>query len=384
MDIRSDKEYKIFLRGILQKGRLSEAYIDHLLDNYLANFKTALTHNSISENVLESLEYYETAGDTVVNLGISWWTVLYHPEIVNIDFFAKTKHALAGTGYLGKIGIKLGFEAFVLVNENDMKIFDDVEEYSRKKGRDISRQDVWEYVKIYEDAVEAFFGCLVKTMVEDGHSFGAAIEIAFTIIVWMIEDVLVQSVNYEDIYDPSSLLRDLYQNKENGLRWVVKEGWMKEIERDDEGPLPMQRVKIYHWDQVKPLSDPYAELSSEYLEKYFSKSNRKILYISPWIYGEDEKGVKQEASKEALKLLAKGEDYLGNKLSKKYAIKTKVNPCNSRRSWEGFFKSKKGKFRSEQCVPQKPRRTYYREENRPQTSVPSKPSKPPTKEWFNI
>lgn len=309
-----DRKIWEFFCGILEHGRLTPEYQDHLLGTYMENFKASVTHLSATGRVDTSLEYFEKYGDTVVNLCINWWIATMHPDLVSVHVGASILSAVKGTKYLGIVGDQKGWRDVMIIDPRvterlkflagKTKAFTATEKHPEG---DIAK--LKEYDKIAEDAVEAFFGCLTMTMLQDGQTFGAAIEVANNIFFWMLnttyfDDSGVPGLDINKDLDPATTLRDLYQNK-NELGWNLDTGVTKEVRnfhRDPETGLSIPdafRHVIYHWVGV-PINKT-GDVRQDYTAK-----NRRVLYIGNWSFDEGES--KKKAAQEALKLLAEGKE----------------------------------------------------------------------------
>jgi len=338
-----DEKYWVFFCGILKHGRLTKSYQNHLLTNYMENFKKSVTHASVTNNTQNSLEYYEKLGDTVVNMCVNWWIHIAHPEVASIGFMDLILTSLKGTKYLGRMGIEKGWEKVVQINKKDLE---DLNRYVREWNHD-SIRDLGEYIKVYEDAVEAFFGCLVSTMLQDGKTFGAAVEVAYRIFFWMLETTHFHgpdkpagvSVDYFDVANPIAQHRDLYQNEENGLKWNHEIAFFNGNQKaytDDMGRLVPETWQwtVFHWDGIQ-------RQPGQNYKDAFTKENRKILYQGPRSI--DEGLSKMAAAQKALDLLAKGEYQSSSgkigKLSRTYKIRAHLDPLNPEKEWKGFYYS---------------------------------------------
>ena len=304
----------------------------------MSNFKASITHQSVTNNIMTSLEFFEKIGDTVINLCVRWWVVRAHPEIKNIGYQNIVYDALKGTWYLGKIGIEKGWVDVVKVRRDAMN---KLENMARKIGK---LADLSEYVKIYEDSVESFFGCLVYSMLDDGKTFGAAIEVSNQIFLWMIETTHFNGpdeppgmpTSYKDVYDPITILRNLYQDKASGLRWNHELAYDRKI-RDGyyEGDVwipPAWKWTVYHWDNAGPIKE------EENSKSVYNINNREVLYESDWVYDDDKDGMtsKKAANRTALKLLESGVTSEGKKI-KPHPVTMEVNPSNEVKQWKGFY-----------------------------------------------
>lgn len=395
-----DRKLWEFFCGILEHGRVTPEYQDHLLGTYMANFRASVTHISVTGDATTSLEYYEKYGDTVVNLCINWWIATTHPDLVSVHVGAGLLSAIKGTKYLGLIGEQHGWgDVMILDPEIIVRL-----KFLAGKTKDFTATKehpegyigkMRDYVKIFEDAVEAFFGCLTMTMLDDGQSFGAAIEVANNIFFWMLNSTQFfgpdepPGLDITKDLDPATTLRDLYQNK-NELGWnfhagvvTQKKDYYFDQETGQNVPVAFRYV-IYHWDKAD------IGTTGDVMRDY-TTNNRKLLYVSDWSF--DEKEAKRKASKDVLKLLAegkanvyevKGNEYIlkgTTKLSKKYVLQHPPDPTSSEKKWKGVYSTYISKF-GPSGIKANPKRkmkkgvTYItddgREENQPTTDFPGR------------
>lgn len=341
-----------FFRGILRHGRLNESYIDHLLENYMADFKTSTVHRSINQKTTSSLEYFEKIGDTVVNLCIGWWFPVLHPEIINIGYMDYVLAAMKGTTYLSRVAIEHGWERVVSVREEDLQYLKDIEVYMKAHPSEYEKFSYKEseaYLELYEDALEAFFGCLVYVMLKDGKSFGTGMQVAFNIFTWLVENTHFDgpknppgvSLGYSDIKDPATRFRNLYQNINEGLRWGVdtatsstkdkkyeQPGFWAKTSKGDLWIPKMYRIAVYHWDGLRCPEGVNPK-------NFFTTKNRKLLIESKW--SPDKTILRRKYTEEALRLLREGKDAFGNKLTKTYQPRHPLKPLEDYKAWDGFY-----------------------------------------------
>lgn len=289
------------------------------------NFKVSLTHKSVTEDILTSLEYFEAKGDSVLNCCLKWMLVDLHPEIIRVGYLNNITSAIQGTRFLVKVAVQKGWREMMILNPEiyeRLKILADLTSEDTKGDYEIFSQ----YEHVFEDALEAFFGCLAISMMNDGRTFGAAMEISRNIVTWMFTTTYFEGPNnppgltatYLGVTDSATVFRDLYQNA-NELHWNAEQAFDDGELRGEirnvvykgktlysyEIPASFQWT-IYHWDGVKPMDEKGD------VKQYYNKHNRKVLYIGPRSF--DKARSKQEACTEAMKLLAEGKyiEYDGN------------------------------------------------------------------------
>lgn len=258
------------IRSLLVLGRLSERHIALLTTpEALREFRFCFTHKSADP--INNLETYEWYGDVVLNEFICFYIREKHPEITNVGWLSKIKGKLASGRVLGRLGMDRGFEEFAIYGE-DIAYLRDHPELDEKI----------EYIKMYEDIFEAFFGCLTLQMRKAGFHHGTAIQICHNILEEIYSTYEI-SFKYEDVFDAVSRLKELYENRARNLRWPNQ--MVYAFTKIEDPKLPLWSVKVYGWPGVRGVAG----------------YNNKVLLAEVTSVNKDE--AKQKGAKEALKVL---------------------------------------------------------------------------------
>jgi len=253
------------IRSLLVLGRLSEKHIALLTTpETLREFRFCFTDKTADP--INNLETYEWFGDVVINEFLCFYIREKHPEITNVGWLSKIKGKLASGKILGRLAMERGFEKFAIYGEEIAHLRDHPE-----------LDEKIEYVKMFENIFEAFFGCLTLLMRREGFRHGTAIQICHNILEEIYSTYEI-SFKYEDVFDAVSRLKELYENRARNLRWPNQMAYAFT-------KLPLWSVKVYGWPGVRGIAG----------------YNNKILLAEVTAVNKDE--AKQKGAKEALKVL---------------------------------------------------------------------------------
>jgi len=289
----SEAEFKEHIAGLLRRGQMTEASISSFLSvGTLKRFREAYTHKSIDPR--ENLEPWETLGDGNVNefmpYYIRWrWSFIKSPK-----WLTRIKHNLVSGKVLANIARKAGFEPYIRMGE-DLPLKKSAPRTFKKSEalrllRENKFEDVWKhpsvfsYMSILEDVMEAFCGALVVSVEESGFSHGLGVQIVHNILHSFFDAETI-SIDYKDVFDAVTRLKELYESKILGYRWPFAQTY--EISKDEIGGVETFTVKVYGW----PVGDKVA-----------IARNRIMLAMAT---GLDKDRVKEDASRIALEKLEK-------------------------------------------------------------------------------
>ena len=187
-----------------------------------------------------------------------------------MGWLSKIKGKLASGKILGRLAMERGFEKFAIYGEEIAHLRDHPE-----------LDEKIEYVKMFENIFEAFFGCLTLLMRKEGFHHGTAIQICHNILEEIYSTYEI-SFKYEDVFDAVSRLKELYENKARNLRWPNHMAYA--FTKIEDPKLPLWSVEVYGWPGRK-----------------FPTYHNKILLAKVTAVNKDE--AKQKGAKEALKVL---------------------------------------------------------------------------------
>jgi dsRNA-specific ribonuclease len=278
----TEEDFVEFLRSLLKLARLHDDYMAELLDHKnVREFTRAFTHPSKNPDPKKNYQLYEFLGDPVINAFIVFYLRERFPRITSEKWLTKIKHNLIGKKELAKQAAKRGLERFILYGE-------EINE-SLRLNRD--RLTNIPYLSMLEDVMEAFFGCLVVCVQNTGRSHGVAIEICHRILHAFFDNEVI-SLEYEDIFDPISRLKEIAESSAIGLRWPADRMYqITNIQGMQENEANSVKVTVYGW----PLND----------RKFDQNATHRNRVQLAEAFGPDKAETKQRAAKVALDVLKK-------------------------------------------------------------------------------
>lgn len=296
----SKSKFKKFLSKLLERGNVKQKHIDlFLTKENLKKFKVAFTHPSMHEG--DDYNIYEFLGDPIINGYVAYYIRERFPKIVHVKWYNRLKHYLISDRVFARIAMNEGLENFVRYGEDI--------EYLRLNPEQDEKE---EYLKMMEDVLEAFFGCLSSIIVSSGKPRGVAIAVCDSILKSYLDGIQIP-LTFEELFDPVTILKELYEDKQVGLLWPNDQAYLFE---KHEGAAPLYTAIVYGW----PLGDrkasfknrhiamsqmhirgEYTEIKKEIMSKYaYLDPNKTILAVAT---AKNKKDAKMKAAKEALKVL---------------------------------------------------------------------------------
>ena len=206
--------FENMLRNILKKGKLKKEYIDRIIKNGMPLYSQAFTHPTADEN--NNYEPLEFLGDSIVNCVIVWYLSRRFPQLNcqdGVKILARLKINLVSKKVFANFGSELDFWKYVSAD---------------KETRDTKMK------KTLEDVFEAFFGATQK-LIDSEIRMGVGYSICYNIIQNLFENMQI-SLKYEDLYDPKTRLKEVFDFFKDKIGQVKYEN--ERVER-------IQYVKVY-------------------------------------------------------------------------------------------------------------------------------------------
>lgn len=252
----------------------------------IANARIAFTHSSFDPD--KNYELYEYFGDPVINEFVPWYIHSRFPRIRSIKWLTRIKHNLISKRFLARIARAQGLEKFIRFGETLATkkgkpfLLKEAMEYLKSKpiSEIMGHQAAFTYLSMLEDTMEAFFGWLVETITSSGKSHGLAIQICHNILKTFFDNEEI-SIEFSEVFDAISRLKELYESKARGYRWPNDKAY--NITNITETTF---KVEVYGW----PLGD-----------KSVDPKNKVVLSS---VTGDDKEDTKQRAAGAALAKLA--------------------------------------------------------------------------------
>lgn len=300
-------DFKDFLYKILKEnGQLNDEHIAQILSPHnLLKFRSVFTDSSYSmspqeiaelnsKNIPLNYEYYETLGDVVVNSVVVNNIAERLPAYRNTAWLTRLRHYLISGKVFAQIAHKHHFGDFIRYGEivkTNLKLFDNPTDYDY-------------YLKLLEDVFEAFLGCIsniIMAPVEQfglGKNFAVVNQVAYNISGSFINTIDIAALKYEDIFDPVSRLKELY----NKQKW--NDSYYNEIDNAQKNPeynalydKPNRTAK--EEERLKELNRVRYTISV----KGWPNDNEIFLVKYGVVNGSNKKDVKNRASQLALEIL---------------------------------------------------------------------------------
>ncbi len=196
----ANPNFKIFITSLLERLDLNQQSLANFTDEEsMLEFSRAFTHKTWSKTF--NYERYEFLGDTIINDAVAHYISLTFPHIQNVAWMTRIKHTLISKKYLASLAHKAKFLDFIRYGEELKPILTGSYE---KANATLNK----EYLSILEDVFEAFIGALrdiVDKKTVDGIGGIIARQMVHTFL-----DKKTIPVAYDDIFDPKSRLKEIY------------------------------------------------------------------------------------------------------------------------------------------------------------------------------
>jgi dsRNA-specific ribonuclease len=236
-------EFKALILSLLDRGRLKSKYVDYLtsskgMETYGAAFTSATADRSLNYEVFEQL------GDLSVNKFIVWYSHKRFPQLncpLGVKVAARLRINYGSRDSLSRIGEELGFWPFISASDEDR--------YHKKKD-------------LLEDCMESFIGC-TEYMLDNEFIPGIGYPIVYTILQ-SIFDEMPMSLAYNDLYDPKTRLKELFDSRKDLGTWKMQD------ERGDK----ITKVLVYQITQAgrRPIGEGSAARKDDAQQKAASQA----------------------------------------------------------------------------------------------------------------
>ena len=275
--LSKNSNFKIFILSLLRRLDLNQQSLDAFTDEEsMIEFSRAFTHKTWSKSF--NYERYEFLGDTIINDTVGHYISVTFPHIQNVAWMTRIKHTLISKKYLAGLAHKAKFLEFIRYGDELKPIL----ACSYEKATASLNK---EYLSILEDVFEAFIGAL-RDIVDKQTVDGVGGIIARNMVCTFLDKKTI-SVNYDDIFDSKSRLKEIYDKyhwgfsvRNKGTHGTFTASMIIGRERDGSSS-----VEVYGY--------PYGT-------KEKISANRRLLCITP---GFSKEVAQQNAAKQALEVL---------------------------------------------------------------------------------
>lgn len=194
-----DETFKDLIKSLLIKGKLKEKYINFLTnETNIELYSKAFT--SASADKLNNYEIFEQLGDLSANKFIVSYAYNRFPQLdcpLGVKVVARIRINYGSRKSFSKIGEDMGFWNYISASEEDR---------TRKKK------------DLLEDCVESFIGC-TEYILDKKYRPGVGYGIVYDILSNIFDDINI-SLNYEDLYDSKTKLKELFDMHKNLGDWT--------------------------------------------------------------------------------------------------------------------------------------------------------------------
>lgn len=203
-------EFRKFIINLLYKGKLNEKYLAFLTDDEAMDLYAQAFTNP-SADTLRNYEMLEKLGDATCNKVIVWYIYNKFPKLKlkpqGVMLISRISHVLRSKQTFSNIGITLGFEKFI--SSGLMMV----------KGGEMKRIMHVMRNSIVEDCFEAFIGA-TELLIDKRFREGVGYCIVQNIITALLNEFPIPSLRYEDLFDPITRLKELFDYQ----KFVFKDG----------------------------------------------------------------------------------------------------------------------------------------------------------------
>jgi dsRNA-specific ribonuclease len=224
------EEFKSFIASLLRRGRVKQKYVDFLLDDESMDlYAKAFTNPTADPS--SNYEILEKIGDSTCNKAIIWYIYRRFPKLEHkpqgLMIFSRLFHTLQSTATFSQIALKLGFERFI--SSGWMRVKDKYEDVMKVKRNGV-----------LEDCFEAFFGA-TELIIDKKTREGVGYAICNEIFKGMIAELPFPSLRYEELFDPITRLKELFDYNFPGTGRLGKYDYV-DGGLEDEGRVKMVSV----------------------------------------------------------------------------------------------------------------------------------------------
>lgn len=194
------QEFRNFIFSLLRKGKLNDKYLSYLTDDEAMDLYAQAFTNPTA-NYSHNYEMLEKLGDASCNKVIVWFIYNKFPKLnlkpQGVMLISRISHVLRSKETFANIGNTLGFERFI--SSGLMMV----------KGGEMKRVMHVKRNSVVEDCFEAFIGA-TELLINKRLREGVGYCIVQNIITGLLNEFPFPSIRYEDLFDPITRLKELF------------------------------------------------------------------------------------------------------------------------------------------------------------------------------
>lgn len=319
-----DIEFKRLIESLLKKGGIRKNYIDILTcPESMDIYASAFTSEQVDEN--NNYQVYEQLGDLTGNKFIVWYIYKRFPQLKcaeGVKVAARLRINLGSKNSFSTIAEKFGFWDFISA-PNELR--------QRKKK------------PLLEDVFEAFLGA-TETILDECIRVGAGYACVYKLLSSIFDEIQI-SLDYEDLYDAKTRLKELFDIFGDKL------GELRYEEKRDEIHNALCYVSVYRCEGTKKIliGNGTAALKADAEQAAASVALKQLAEIGfvkhvPTIYSKFNNAIKETKTEQSdiLKIIRDPEkinDQFPTRGKSKYQSKytsTILNHYCRKRDWSGI------------------------------------------------
>lgn len=250
-------DFKELILNVLRKGKIKKHYIEFLTDDEgMKIYNDVFTSSTANDK--NNYEVYEQMGDVLAGSFIIWYMYRRFPKLQcseAVKIVARLKINYGSKNSFFPISEKLGFWPFITSSD---------EERNREKK------------PLLEDTLEAFIGA-TAFILDNKFRYGVGYAIIYEILTSIFDEMDI-SLKYEDLYDPITRLKEIFDYFKIDRIGIQEKKFTKEDK--------LTTFIIYQKfnGQITELGRGIAALKSDAEQKaatYAIEKLRRVGYIKP-------------------------------------------------------------------------------------------------------
>lgn len=183
------ESFKQLIVSLLKRSKISSSRIERFTDDEsMKLYDQAFT--ACSANSSNNYEMFEQLGDVTANKFIVWYMYRRFPQLYTtkgVKVVARLRIKYGARQSFSDVGSRLGFWDFISASQED---------------RDRKKKD------LLEDCVESFVG-VTEFIIDKQNMIGVGNAVVYDILKSIFDEMSI-SLKYEDLYDPKTRLKELF------------------------------------------------------------------------------------------------------------------------------------------------------------------------------
>lgn len=235
---KKTQSFKEFIYSILARANLTQEHKDEIWAKGEQALTQSFTHETYGDG--QDYNFYEFVGDTLVGQFVAFYIIERFPDIKNAKWTTRIKHNLVSKRYLAQYAMNAGFFPYIRFGDRMKAEIEENPDFKTNLA----------YLSLLEDVLEAFFGALAMTITSLGYLQGSAVQTCNDILRTFL-DTREISLDYRDLFDAATRLKEFYESKTKSWIWPMKGVYFEESSRASDEAPEIFTTTVYGW----PLGD---------------------------------------------------------------------------------------------------------------------------------